>query len=572
MFIKSLKISAQNRIIRNIEFHKGLNLIIDETPSGTSETGNNVGKTTVLRLIDYCLGGHVEGIYRSPEDHKSDDSVVKDFLTRNEILITLTLVDNLDKPQKTVVIERDFVRGKKGIYRIDKREISKTDPNDELEEAIMPEVQETSPSFRQIISHNIRIDDDRLTKTMNTIQMGKAEQYETLYLFMFGCPYKDGFLREKIFADITVNRNLMKRCERTRTKNDYKTALDLIDTEIEKLEIKKSTMNINPDLEKDLDELDKVKTRMNSISSNINSLSIRKDIINETIQNFENEKFDNNLSELHDIYQQASTLLPQLQKTFDELVVYHNTMLENKMRFVSAEIPNIERDISTKLHELKDLENNEALLAQKVMQSDSMQDLENLIKKMNELYQRKGDYQSKVEQIEEIETELKNLQNRLQKIDEGLYSKSFEMLLLEQIKKFNKIYSSISTLIYNEPYAIKYDIVKNKDKTYYKFTPIDVNFSSGKKQGEIFCFDIAYTIFADQENIPCLHFMLNDKKELVHSNQLVRFAEEVERINVQFVCSMLYDKLPEELKNEDYIILKLSQEDKLFKIEQLERN
>jgi hypothetical protein len=146
------------------------------------------------------------------------------------------------------------------------------------------------------------------------------------------------------------------------------------------------------------------------------------------------------------------------------------------------------------------------------------------------------------------------------------------MLLLEQIKKFNKIYSSISTLIYNEPYAIKYDIVKNKDKTYYKFTPIDVNFSSGKKQGEIFCFDIAYTIFADQENIPCLHFMLNDKKELVHSNQLVRFAEEVERINVQFVCSMLYDKLPEELKNEDYIILKLSQEDKLFKIEQLERN
>lgn len=30
--------------------------------------------------------------------------------------------------------------------------------------------------------------------------------------------------------------------------------------------------------------------------------------------------------------------------------------------------------------------------------------------------------------------------------------------------------------------------------------------------GEISCFDIAYTMFADDMNIPCVHFLLNDKK------------------------------------------------------------
>jgi hypothetical protein len=94
-----------------------------------------------------------------------------------------------------------------------------------------------------------------------------------------------------------------------------------------------------------------------------------------------------------------------------------------------------------------------------------------------------------------------------------------------------------------------------------------LNFSSGKKQGEISSFDIAYISFADEENIACLHFLLNDKKELMHDNQLSKIAEIVNDNNIQFVASILKDKLPEDLKNEDYFILKLSQDDKLFRIE-----
>jgi len=57
MFLKSLQISNTRGVIRNIPFHSGLNLIVDETPiDGGEATGNNVGKTTVLVLIDFCLG------------------------------------------------------------------------------------------------------------------------------------------------------------------------------------------------------------------------------------------------------------------------------------------------------------------------------------------------------------------------------------------------------------------------------------------------------------------------------------------------------------------------------------
>jgi hypothetical protein len=103
----------------------------------------------------------------------------------------------------------------------------------------------------------------------------------------------------------------------------------------------------------------------------------------------------------------------------------------------------------------------------------------------------------------------------------------------------------------------------------HKFTCFNTNFSSGKKQGEITCFDIAYTLFADSEGIPCYHFLLSDKKELMHDNQLLRIGKLVERKSnhVQFVASILRDKLPPELNKEKYFILKLSQDDKLLRIE-----
>ena len=82
-----------------------------------------------------------------------------------------------------------------------------------------------------------------------------------------------------------------------------------------------------------------------------------------------------------------------------------------------------------------------------------------------------------------------------------------------------------------------------------KFATIDVNFSSGKKHGEISCFDLAYTKFADIEGIVCLHFLLNDKKELMHGNQLNEIAKIANEENIQFVASILEDKLTDELRD-----------------------
>ena len=54
----------------------------------------------------------------------------------------------------------------------------------------------------------------------------------------------------------------------------------------------------------------------------------------------------------------------------------------------------------------------------------------------------------------------------------------------------------------------------------------------------------------------------------MHDNQLVKIAELINVSNIQFVASILHDKLPVELNKEEYFVVKLSQNDKLFRIEQ----
>lgn len=568
MFIKSLCISTENHIIREINFHKGLNLIIDQTPENATETGNNVGKTTVLRLIDFCLGKDADSIYKDPENKKGIYDIVKNFLQEKKVIITLVLVDDLDEPNKKIEISRNFLSREKNICEINETRVLKKEFETALMHNIFPDIRVRKPTFRQIISHNIRYDDLSLRNTLRILSPYTTdEEYETLYLFLFGCNYDNGSRRQELLMSIGNETNFKRRLEKLETKSAYKSALDIINDEIEKLNVQKSALNINPELDKDLSALNEIKTKLNHVSSDITTLSIRKDIIIDMQIDFASQQFNDDTAQLKLVYQQASALIPDLQKTFDELVQYHNQMLENKIKFVTQELPDLNKRIDAKHKELTSLIIKEKELSEKVVCSDTFEDLERIISELNEQYHKKGKYEAIISQIDEVDETLKVKNEELQGIDAELFSDDFKKKIESQLFKFNKIFANISEQLYGERYAIKCDIINKKGHEIYKFASFDANFSSGKKQGEISCFDIAYTKFADEEHIPCLHFILNDKKELLHDNQLLKINDIICKENIQFVASILEDKLPLLLRNEEYYVLKLSQNDKLFKIE-----
>ena len=113
MFIKSLSIYNDNGVIRNIPFHQGLNLIVDNTPNATTETGNNVGKTTVLKLVDFCLGKDASIIYSDPTNPKVEHKDVKDFLINTNVVVELVLTTDFER--RDVIIKRNFKKRSNAI-------------------------------------------------------------------------------------------------------------------------------------------------------------------------------------------------------------------------------------------------------------------------------------------------------------------------------------------------------------------------------------------------------------------------------------------------------------------------
>lgn len=567
MFIKSLTIYNNNGVIREIPFHKGLNLIVDNTPNSVTNTGNNVGKTTVLKLIDFCLGKDGRIIYSDPANPKIEHIDVKNFLIDSNVIIELILTSNFER--RDVIIKRNFKKRSDALREINGINFTSDDAFiKELEQTVLG-IQTEKPTFRQIISHNIRYSEQNVSNVLKTLDSYTSDpEYETLFLFMFGCKFGEGDLRQEKFEKLKTDRNFKNRLEKTQGKSTYMSLLGLVNARINELQQQKNSLNINPDFAKDMDNLNEVKYNINKISSSIHTLRIRRDMIIDAQQDLESQKTSIDFSQLELIYKQAKALIPNVQRTFEELVAYHNQMLENKVKFISDSLPKIKEQLTELQEELKRQLLQEDYFTQKIVKSNTYEDLENLINELNIKFQEKGEYENIIHQIETVENEISNSERELQEIDEKLFSETFKSHVQEQINKFNIIFSQISRSIYDEEYVIKFDSVihKKTNTNIYKFTSFNANLSTGKKMGEISCFDIAYTMFARQENIPCLYFLLNDKKELMSDNQLISIANIVQENNIQFVASILRDKLPVELNNPELFIVELSQEDKLFRL------
>ncbi|WP_235282737.1 DUF2326 domain-containing protein [Mycoplasma capricolum] len=65
----------------------------------------------------------------------------------------------------------------------------------------------------------------------------------------------------------------------------------------------------------------------------------------------------------------------------------------------------------------------------------------------------------------------------------------------------------------------------------------------------------------------CPRFLLTGKKELMHNNQLLKLPDLVNKNNIQLIVPILKDKIPQKILDSANIIIELSENDKLFRIE-----
>jgi uncharacterized protein YydD (DUF2326 family) len=575
VFIKSLTIRKNGKIgdiIREIIFRKGVNLIIDNTvTSDNSETGNNVGKTTVLRLIDFCLGGKKEKIYQDQEfkGRNEEGNKIKKFLEERQVYVELVLIKNLDNEGvKKIVIGRNFLNRTKKIQEIDNKQIDNNNFSKELSELIFDSRLE-KPSFRQVICRNIRYSSQALSHTVKPLHSTTSNaEYEAVYLYWLGILSNTDKI--ELTAKLSNEKTYYKQIENAQGDNLNAVTQKIItyDRQINQLNKQRERFNLNKNYTQDLNDLNQTKQIINNLKTKIVSLVMKKNLIRESQIELDKSSTDIENSKVKLVYSEAKKLLPNLQKRFEDILSFHNSMISEKKKFIGQELPQLDIDLKKCEKQKNKLLKDEKVLSERLQKTGALEELEKLIEQLTKQHEGKG----RLEQIKELlvlsESKIIEFEEQLDKINEQL--KNQEYIIVERISLFNKYFSAKSNNLYNESFLLSHKFTKDsKGQTNLKLeiSGLEENPGTGGKKGEIIAFDLAYIDFAEELKIPHLNFILHDQIENIHDNQIsTTLLSLVKNINCQYIVSVLQDKLPEGIDINVHSILSLSQNNKLFKI------
>ena len=566
MFLKTLKIENNGLIIREIPFYKGINLIVDETiTKDRKESGNNVGKTTVLRLIDYCLGSDGKNIYKDTEFKSKSNTQIERFLKENNVIISLTLKEDLENAfSKEIVIRKNFLSRNKKIQEINgENYINNTVFYSKLKELIFNSLQK-KPTFKQIVSKNIRDEKNKLLNTLKVLHpTTKQEEYESLYLFWLGINLADSDRKQKILAQKKVEENLQNRLHKESNLSQIEQSLIIINGNIDELTAKKNSFNVNENYEEELFSLNQIKSEINKLSTELSGLEFRKELIVESKNDLEKEFSGIDSQQIKNLYAEAKLLIPNIQRSFEDTLNFHNQMIDEKIKYITQELPELEAKINTKKRELNGCLSQEQTLTNRLRKTGVLDELQQIISDLNQAFEKKGNLEEQKRLWNSTLKKLNEIEGELQKINEGIEFKA--ELIQQRTTEFNKYFSNISYRLYGEQFVLSSD--KNAKGYELNISSLDGNLGTGKKKGQIAAFDLAYIQFADALNIDCLHFILHDQIENIHDNQITNLLTEiVGEVNCQYVLPVLRDKLPKKIEVEQYVILTLSQSEKLFKI------
>ncbi len=564
MFLKSLTIHNDDVLIREILFHKGINLIVDETKSkDKTESGNSVGKTTVLRLIDFCLDGSGSNIYIDPE-FKNTNKKIETFLKEHNILITLILIKDLDNNNsKTITIERNFLSYKKKVQKVNGETLSNDDFSSILKELIFDST-EKQPTLKQLKSKNIRDEKNKLTQTIRVLPQNVTTDviYESLHLFWFGIDIDSS--KDKLVRDKNIEEKLQTRLRKESNLSQINQSLIIINKQIEVLNKKKELFNLNEKYEEELQSLNNIKSNINKISTNLSRLELRKELILESKVDFEKDVTSINIEQIKRMYEKAKSFIPNIQRTFEETVSFHNQMIQQKAAYITEELPTLELEINQLKRELNSFIIQEKSISESLNKSGAIEDLQLIINELNLYYEKKGNFEEQKRLWGKSNDNLKLLNAKLDKISESILSK--DDLIQQRIIEFNSYFSDISSRLDGVHSLLSADPEDGMYK--FKIDNIEGNPGTGSKKSQMASFDLAYIKFADTFSIPCLHFILQDQIENVHSNQISNLLTEiVNEVNCQYVLPVLRDKLPSNIDITPFEILSLSQSDKLFRVE-----
>lgn len=557
MWLKSFRLLAGNQEVRHVKFKKGLNLVIDSPTAVKTESGNNIGKTTFLRAIDYCLGSDGANIYEDRE-FKTPNEAVLSFLKEKNAVFELTV----EGEDGEIVISRPW----EGVPLIDDVPYTIQDFRGRLNE-IFFNLNVPHPSFRQMIGKFVRIEPHQISNTIKFVYHGTPDDYDPIYLYLFGFD-NPNLLEERYqlinsLSKLLANRAALKNVPKAEVLDQIK----IINLKIAHIEELIRKFEIGPAVTDEIQALQGLRSKISEISRTIDVMYTRKSLNLEAKKEFEHRKSLIRIEEIEALYKEAQVFVEKLHKAFEETLEFHNMLIEHKIKFIAAQIEKDEKNLKESQDLLSKYLKEEKELLRRVAEKGALADYDKLQKSLAELFEKRGQQESIIVKLKELGDSIKKAKGDIGRIEESIVE--YESQLKFKVAEFNKAFAEYSGRLYGETYELVPSFKAGRVAQNFNLMVKNVagNEGSGKKRAQIVAFDLAYLQMAAESKSKGIRFTLHDKIEEIHENQIGTLCEISSAIDGQYVVAVLRDKLkqlsPKWIR--DNMILELSQQDKFFK-------
>lgn len=558
------KTFPNKEIIRDIEFKKnGLNLIVDNTTDIKEDSGNSVGKSTVIHIIDICLNSSsLTKLYKS-RDAQGENVHLKKLLVENKVQATLKLINN----GKIYSFTRSLYS--KGPRYFNNEKVNAKEYENYLKETIFNSKQD-KPTFRQLISKFVRNDDIQLNNVIYYLVSTSYAVYEAIYFFLLKINGENVVserqqLEEKL-SKLQNKFSIYQNDSNIPSLDQIEQGLLFIESEINELLEKRRNVDYIEIYKYELEKNSDINNKLDLLNTEIDLLEFEKNSIHRSLVMIEESKSNIDIKIIGEIYEDAKVFSYKLNKKFNDVLNFHNQMVENRSRFVGKQLIKVDTELKLlkqKQEELIDLKKNQSI---DLLDDGLLADLNDINNEIEKLNIKKGEF-LKVKEIQEgIKKELEQVNQDLESVN----SQTKDNDHLVPINEFNSVFKTYSEKLYNEKYLLYYDSEWREKKGGKPFSIGNLlgSMGTGKQRALIIAFDLAYLTYANKKEIAAPKFLIYDQLENTHINQLKTIINLSKEIEGQLILPILRERINEidAVVIEQSKIIELSKTDKFFKI------
>ncbi len=543
------RVSANRPSFRSVEFGPGLNVVLaDRAPASTDkDTRNGLGKSTLIDIVDFCLGGRV----RKGEGLAIDDlagwEFTLEFSVDDERVSATRAVDDPGKikvdcqglpgtaPPNTLFGEALYRQ--KDWHALLGRRLFGFEGND---------IPKYGPSFRSLISYFVRRGGEAYLEPFHHHSKQLSWNRQVNVAYMLGLNWKNSAQwqmlkdKEKAVRSLQQAADAAQELEQGATVGALETTRVLLENQLGAESKALEDFKVHPQYTSIQQEADRLTTELHDLT-NANVLDRR------TLKRYREAVDEEEKSPrvpVARLYEEVGVVFSAgAQRTLDETKAFRAQIIENRRHFLATEIGRIERRIADRDRRLEELTEERSGHLAVLKTHGAMQEMTNLQERVVRIRERLERVVASIRQQKELESRKREVRD--EKADLVQVARRDHQERRAVWRRAIGLFNENSEALYEAPGEL---IIHVGDNGFSYDVEIDKSGSDGVDKMKIFCFDLM--LLQSRREHEGIDFLIHDSIifDGVDSRQRARALERASAVTgalgKQYICTFNSDMVP----------------------------